>query len=203
MPSVSMVQSICGRPLARCLEEIEAFHGFKAPGMVLGLFMVHRAQALMGSGIEADAIVETRHCLPDAVQLFTPCTVGNGWLKILDWDKYALSLYDRHTRDGWRVWFDLEKASAFPVLYQWFMRLLPKKALPLETLLEAVLVAGTEVLSERAIQVTDFYKRQKKAGINICPDCGEAFAAVQGERCLACRGRGYYRFRSDSSLRSE
>ncbi|MEE4608944.1 MAG: formylmethanofuran dehydrogenase subunit E family protein [Desulfobacteraceae bacterium] len=202
MPSMFMEQPICGRPLAQCLEEIEAFHGFKAPGMVLGLFMVHRARERMGPGVEADAIVETRHCLPDAVQLFTPCTVGNGWLKILDWDKYALSLYDRHTRDGCRVWFDLAKARAFPVLYQWFMRLAPKKALPLETLLEVVLTAGAEVLSERAIRVTGFYQRQKKAGITLCPDCGEAFAAVQGDRCLACQGRGYYRFRTDSSLRS-
>jgi formylmethanofuran dehydrogenase subunit E len=40
--------------------------------------MVDLARELIGIDTEADAIVETRHCLPDAIQLFTPCTVGNG-----------------------------------------------------------------------------------------------------------------------------
>jgi len=82
---------------------IEQFHNWKAPGMVLGLFMVDMARELLGPGVEADAIVESRHCLPDAIQLFTPCTVGNGWLKVLDWDKFALSFYDRIKLKGYRV----------------------------------------------------------------------------------------------------
>ncbi|MGA9538924.1 MAG: formylmethanofuran dehydrogenase subunit E family protein, partial [Desulfobacterales bacterium] len=91
---------VCGRDLTECLRMIEKFHGWQAPGLVLGLFMVDLAQELIGIDTEADAIVETRHCLPDAIQLFTPCTVGNGWMKILDWDKFALSLYDRRERNG-------------------------------------------------------------------------------------------------------
>ena len=89
---------ICGKPIEVCLQMIERFHGWKAPGLVLGLFMVDLAQELIGCQTEADAVVETRHCLPDAIQLFTPCTIGNGWLKILDWDKFAprleTGLYD-------------------------------------------------------------------------------------------------------------
>jgi formylmethanofuran dehydrogenase subunit E len=181
-----------GRPLSECLQTIETFHGWQAPGLVLGLFMVDWALELIGPQVEADAVVETRHCLPDAVQLFTPCTVGNGWLKILDWDKYALTLYDRRRREGHRVWFDLEKARAFPTLHQWFMRKVSKQDLPLEVLLPVILAAGRQVLSSRAVVLTDLYQRSKKAGINICPGCGEAFAARQGERCLACRGEGYY-----------
>jgi len=34
--------------------------------------MVDWAIERIGNDIEADAIVETRHCLPDAIQLFTP-----------------------------------------------------------------------------------------------------------------------------------
>ncbi len=82
---------ICGKSQEAFLMEIEAFHGWKAPGLILGGFMGW-AQELIGPDVEADAIVETYHCLPDAVQIFTPCTVGNGWLKVLDWDKFALSL---------------------------------------------------------------------------------------------------------------
>lgn len=31
-------ETVCGRPLAECLRIIEDFHGWKAPGLVLGLF---------------------------------------------------------------------------------------------------------------------------------------------------------------------
>jgi len=104
---------VCGKSLDDFLSAIEGFHGWKAPGLIIGGFMVDLCQALIGKDVEADAIVESRHCLPDAIQIFTPCTVGNGWLKILDWDKFAITLYDRHTCDGYRVWLDLEKLRAF------------------------------------------------------------------------------------------
>jgi formylmethanofuran dehydrogenase subunit E len=192
MNSTNLEQKLCGRDLTKCLRMIEKFHGWKAPGLVLGLFMVDLAQELIGIETEADAIVETRHCLPDAIQLFTPCTVGNGWMKILDWDKFALVLYDRRARNGYRVWFDLVKARRFPNLYNWFMRLVPKKELPLDVLLETILSAGRSVLSSRAIYVTAYYRRQKKSGINVCPVCGEAFASAQGETCWSCQGKNFY-----------
>lgn len=182
----------CGKPLDTCFRIIENFHGWKAPGLVLGLFMVDLAQELIGTRTEADAIVETRHCLPDAIQLFTPCTVGNGWLKILDWDKFALSLYDRRTQYGCRVWVDLEKMRPYPKLYKWYMRLIPKKELPLDVLLGIILEAGRQVLSSQAITMTQFHDREKKTGINVCPVCNEAFKATQGSICRACQGNGYY-----------
>ena len=182
----------CERPIGECLRIIKNFHGWKAPGLVLGLFMVDLAQELIGAQTEADAIVETRHCLPDAIQLFTPCTVGNGWMKILDWDKFALSLYDRRTKNGYRVWVDLEKMQPYPELYKWYMRLIPKKELPLNVLLGVILEAGRHVLSSKAITMTHYHERQKKTDINVCLVCNEAFAAVQGPICLACKGHGYY-----------
>jgi formylmethanofuran dehydrogenase subunit E len=183
---------LCGRSMDECLRMIEGFHGWKAPGLVLGLFMVNLARELIGADTEADAIVETRHCLPDAVQLFTPCTVGNGWLKILDWDKFALTLFDRRALAGVRVWLDLAKTRQFPHLYSWFMRRVPKKELPLEVLLETILTAGDSVLSSRPVNVTRLYQRQKKGETTVCPRCGEAYAAKLGALCLACRGAGYY-----------
>ncbi len=74
--------------------------------------MVDLAQEPIGPGIEADAFVEPCHCLPDAVQLFTPCTYGNGWTKVLDWGKFALSLYDKKILAGFRVWLDIKAACA-------------------------------------------------------------------------------------------
>jgi formylmethanofuran dehydrogenase subunit E len=183
---------ICGHTLDECLQIIESFHNWKAPGLVLGLFMVDRAKRLIGEKIEADAIVETRHCLPDAVQLFTPCTVGNGWLKIIDWDKFALTLYDRHNHNGFRVWLDLEKARAYPNLFNWYQRLAPKKKLPLEILLGTIVEANDSVLSSAAVNITRFNRREKKGLTRVCPLCKEAYGERQGLTCSACGGKSYY-----------
>jgi formylmethanofuran dehydrogenase subunit E len=142
--------------------------------------------------VEADAVVETSHCLPDAVQIFTPCTIGNGWLKILDWDKFALTLYDKRELNGYRIWLDLKKTLLFPKIYNWYMRRIPKKDLPLEALLEETLSARRSVLSCRAVQVITVYGRKKKKGIEVCSICGEAYSISQGDRCITCQGEGYY-----------
>lgn len=194
--------TVCGRPLKDCLTIIENFHGWKAPGLVLGLFMVDWARELIGERVESDAIVETRHCLPDAVQLFTPCTIGNGWLKIMDWDKFALSLYDRHERNGYRVWLDLAKARPFKNLYNWYMRLVSKKDLPLDTLNGTILDAGRNVLSAEEIHMTGLYRRIKKDATAVCDRCGEAYAAAQGPVCRACQGEGYYQVATRRNLRA-
>jgi formylmethanofuran dehydrogenase subunit E len=185
---------VCGRSPDAFLNDIERFHGFVAPGLVLGGFMVDWAGELVGQGVESDAIVETCHCLPDAVQIFTPCTIGNGWLKVLDWDKFALTLYDKRKLTGYRVWFDLKKAALFPKIRGWFMRSIPKKDLPLEVLLEEILRAQRSVLSCRAVRVISLYEKKRKEGIEICSGCGEAYPASQGATCATCQGQGYYSY---------
>jgi formylmethanofuran dehydrogenase subunit E len=199
--SIMLYRTICGRTVQDFFQELINFHGFAAPGLVLGGFLVDWARELVGTDVEADAIVETTHCLPDVVQLFTPCTVGNGWMKVLDWDKFALSLYDRRKLTGYRVWLDLGKLRSFPDLYKWYRRLVPKKDLPLEVLHEAILSAGRAPLSAYSITVTRLYERQKKQEIVLCPQCGEAYAASQGLKCLACQGEGYYQPSSSSKIK--
>ena len=189
---------ICGRSRADFLLAIEGFHGFVAPGLIIGGFMVDWGLELIGPGVEADAIVETYHCLPDAVQIFTPCTVGNGWLKVLDWDKFALTLYDRRTLSGYRVWLDLNKTAAYPPIYGWYMRTIPKQDLPKEVVNSTILEAGRKILSSRPIDVVNLHERKKKGETGVCPKCGEAYPLDQGKKCLACQGEGYYRLRSAS-----
>jgi len=108
---------VCGMYREDFLEKIKRFHGLVAPGLVIGGFMVDYALELLGSNSEADAIVETMHCLPDAIQIFTPCTYGNGWMKVLDWDKFAFSLYNKRNLKGFRVWLYIKKAQSFPNIY--------------------------------------------------------------------------------------
>ena len=196
------MDKICGLPVDEFLKKIEVFHGAPAPGVVIGGIIVDLLKDLIGSGVETDAIVESRYCLPDAVQLFTPCTIGNGWMKILDLDKFAITLYDRHLFTGFRAWLDLEKTKAFPNLYNWYMRKASKKDLPLEVLLETLLHAGRDVLTYRPVLVTLFAERYKKGDTGICPRCDEAYALSQGVVCSACQGKAYYEYQDLPSIKA-
>jgi formylmethanofuran dehydrogenase subunit E len=186
------IRMIAGKTVEAFMEEIQKFHGWVAPGVLLGGFMVDYALELVGKGVEADAIVETRFCLPDAVQLLTPCTCGNGWMKVLDWDKFALSLYNKKTQEGFRVWLDPGKTVAFPALYNWFMRLVEKKDLPLELLNQTIREAGRDPLSAVPVSIINYHTKVKKGETGICPTCGEAFSLRQGALCVSCQGEGYY-----------
>lgn len=183
---------VCGKSIEEFLDAIEKFHGWTAPGLVIGGFMVDWAQELIGPGIEADAIVETCHCLPDAIQLFTPCICGNGWMKVLDWDKFALSLYDKKRLEGFRIWLDLRKTVFFPHIYNWFMRLVPKKSLPLEIVLEDIIAAGRSLLSSAPVRITNPHGKKKRGKTGICSGCGEAYPLEQGKRCVSCQGIRYF-----------
>jgi formylmethanofuran dehydrogenase subunit E len=187
------LQIVCGKSYEEFTNAIERFHGWKAPGVVIGGLMVDLAQEHIGAGVEADAIVETIHCLPDAVQIFTPCTFGNGWMKVIDWDKFALTLYDKRKFEGVRVWLDLEKTRRFPDVYNWYMRLVSKAELPLDILLKSIEEAGRGMLSSAPVQVIQYQGKLKKGRIEICSRCGEAYPIGQGDACLACQGKGYYK----------
>ena len=100
--------SIGSRTHEEFMEEARAFHGYPAPGLIIGGYMVELAKRHMPEGVLYDAVSETAHCLPDAVQLLTPCTFGNGWLRVLPFGIYAVTLYDKAT--GCRYAF-CERAS--------------------------------------------------------------------------------------------
>lgn len=187
--------TVCGRSFEDFLNTIERFHGWKAPGVVIGGFMVDLAQSHIAPDVEADAIVETAHCLPDAIQLFTPCTYGNGWMKVIDWDKFALTLYDKKTLEGVRVWLDIEKSRRFPDIYNWYMRLTPKGDLPLDLLLKSIEEAGRDMLSCAPVRVVQYHGKLKKGKIGVCSKCGEAYPTNQGDCCLTCQGKGYYKLK--------
>lgn len=70
----------------------ENFHGYAAPGLLVGGYMVEKARKELPKGTLFEAVVESAKCLPDAVQLLTPCSIGNQRLKILNLGRYALSL---------------------------------------------------------------------------------------------------------------
>ena len=183
---------ICGRSEKQFMEEVERFHGFVAPGLLIGGYMIDMIRETISENVEADAIVETAHCLPDAVQVLTRCTIGNGWLKIINLGKFAITMFDRHTFQGVRVYLDLKKLESHKNIYNWYMGLVSKKELPKEILIGSILEAKKDILSSKKVLVGERGDRVKKSTVAICEKCWEAYFASQGDLCLACQGKDYY-----------
>lgn len=182
------------------LELIRSFHGFPAPGLVTGVKMVSHAMAHLPKNILFDAICETASCLPDAVQILTLCTIGNAWLKVVDLGKFAVTLYDKSTGDGFRVFLDPQKLNKFPEFYGWFYKLKPKKDQDTDLLMQEIRAAGADVLTVEPVQIQPRYLvKRSKGPIATCPICGEAFPAKHGDVCKGCGGESPYQSRGIAS----
>ena len=83
------------------------------------------------------------HCLPDAIQLLTPCTTGNGWLRVIDLGRFALSLYDKNEGSGIRVFLDPEKLEPWPRIKTWLFKLKDKADQDTDELLNEIWDAGS------------------------------------------------------------
>ncbi len=175
------------------LRLVEQFHGNVAPGLVIGGFMVDLALRRLPAGILFDAICETGACLPDAVQLLTPCTIGNGWLKVVNLGRFAVNLYDKYQGEGVRVWLDPAKTAAWPEINNWYLKLKPKAEQDKELLLAQIKAAGPRVLSWRAVHIRPhLLTRRPRGRMVICPLCREAYPAQDGGICRACQGEVPY-----------
>jgi len=83
---------ICGIPYDEFSIQMEEFHGYRSPGILLGGLMLDAGLREVGPTPYLNVVSETVVCLPDAVQLLTPCTFGNGFLQVLDWGKFAVTV---------------------------------------------------------------------------------------------------------------
>jgi formylmethanofuran dehydrogenase subunit E len=169
------------------------FHGYPAPGILLGGYMVEMARRALPEGTLFEALVETGKCLPDAVQLLTLCSTGNNRMKVLPLGRYALSLYDKSTGAGFRVYVDSRKIRAYPELSAWFLKLKPKEEQDTERLLRDIETAGEAVCSIMPVRIhSRFLGRAHSGGIALCLRCGEAFPSSDGAVCRACQGETPY-----------
>jgi formylmethanofuran dehydrogenase subunit E len=177
------------------IEKIKEFHGSIAPGIVAGGFMVEIARANLPEGEFYDVICESQHCLPDAVQLLTPCTIGNRWLKICDTSRYALIFFNKYTGEGIRVYLDAKKLKDWSAIKAWFLREKPKKEQDRQQILDEFHRAGTGIYGTARVIVKPSYiasPAKKRSAIGLCPSCGEAYQTDRGAICPACRGKGPY-----------
>ena len=175
------------------MEQARAFHGYPAPGLIIGGYMVELAKRRMPEGVLYDAISETDHCLPDAVQLLTPCTLGNGWLRVLPFGVYALTLYDKHTGEGVRVFLDDAGLGPFDAIRCWFLKERPKREQDTERLQAQIREAGESILTLRPVRVRrELLGGRAFGGVARCPLCGSFYPAAYGSLCRACQGQSPY-----------
>ncbi len=175
------------------VELIISFHGAAAPGLLIGGFVVDLALKNLPEGEFFDAICETPVCLPDSVQLLTPCTFGNGWLTVLDFGKFAVTLYDKKSGNGVRVYLDMEKLKKWSEVYSWFFKLKTKKEQDIDLLISQIKEAGYSMLSMQRVRVEPEKVSRKKMGPTvICPVCGEAYPGKHGDKCKNCNSESPY-----------
>jgi len=172
---------------------VKEFHGSAAPGLILGGFMVEEAKLRLPENTIFNAVSETTHCLPDAVQLLTPCTIGNGWLRIINLGRYALTLFDKYEGTGVRVFLDPAKVDAWPHLKTWYLKLQPKKEQDSTALFAEIKAAGASVCGVQAVRMSPhLLQRRPRGGIDLCPVCREAYPVRDGRICRACQGEAPY-----------
>jgi len=175
------------------MELSRSFHCYPAPGLIIGGRMVDMALEQLPDGILFDAISETAHCLPDAIQLLTPCTTGNGWLKVVNLDRFALILYDKITGDGVRIFINSASLNAWPEIKTWFFKLKPKPEQNTPLLREQIYAAGSSIFSTQTVQIQPQWMGHRKLGKTIdCPLCGEAYPEKYGPICRGCQGEAPY-----------
>ncbi len=148
------------------LKMIEDFHGRVAPGMVAGGFMIDLTRSGLSEGALFDAISETSSCLPDAIQILTPCTIGNGWLRVIETGRFAITLFEKYDGDGVRVCIDIDKLSGWPEVKSWFLKLIPKHKQDSNKLLAELKAAGRDINRvEPVIVAPSYLGKQKKKNI--------------------------------------
>jgi len=185
--------SILGYTFEDYRETVKKFHGAEAPGVLIGGFMVALAVRNLPEDILYDAICETRACLPDAIQILTPCTIGNGWLKVVHLGLFAVTLYGKHNYEGVRVFLDVGKVEPWQEIKAWFFKLKPKKEQNRERIIGEITKAGENILSVQPIIVKPGVAEKKHKGqIGVCPECREAYPLDDGPACLLCQGNSPY-----------
>lgn len=172
----------------------KAFHGYAAPGLLLGGKMVTLAYSRLPHDTLFDASCETSKCLPDAVQMLTPCTVGNGWLKIFPLGKFALSLYDKTNGRGIRVCIDPSRLASWEEIDAWFFKKKKKTDQDRDRLIDEIRRSGDALYRVEKIRVRpDLLVKNSIGDRRICPECGESYPAAHGFVCRSCSGGSPFR----------
>jgi formylmethanofuran dehydrogenase subunit E len=113
-------------------------------------------------------------------------------MRIINTGRFALSLYDKHSGEGVRVFVDPEKVKAFPEINSWFFSLKSRKEQDKERLMAEIKNSGTEIFGVHHVMVDiKALSSKEEYKYAICPICKESYLANDDNICLACQGKAY------------
>jgi formylmethanofuran dehydrogenase subunit E len=175
------------------LQHVLDFHGSTTPGIVIGRYMMEKAKTGFSSDRLFHVIVETSKGLPDAVQILTGCTIGNGGLKLVNLGRYALSLYGRSDGKGIRAYLDPKKLDQYKQIKGWLYKTTPEAAYNMQALIVEIHSAGTGIYSTKPVKMLPrFLKTRPQGKILTCSVCGEAYPQSDGGICRGCTNETPY-----------
>lgn len=175
------------------IEKARAFHGCASPGLMIGSSMVELALHSLGRVRQYHALCETARDLPDAVQLLTPCTTGNGRLHVLELGRFALTLYRNFDGKGVRVALDASKTEGWPHIRRWTLGRGDSDEKARVRLEREIRKAGISILSAAPVQMKAvFLQEPVQEVMAACIACGEMHPIAAGPLCRACAGQSPY-----------
>jgi len=156
--------------------------------------MVDLALKNLPEGRFFSAICETPACLPDFVKLLTTCTIRNGWLTVLDFGRFAVTLYERTSGNGVRMYLDMNKLEKWSEVQGWFLKPKTDKDQDFALLMDQIREAGHAMLSVQHVCIEpERLQRKRMSPVVTCPACGEAYSVRDGDRCRSCSGESPYK----------
>lgn len=194
----------------KIVEKVYELHVKIAPAIPLAVEMVFLAQEKLGDvKLKTVAISETRACLPDAIQVLTGCTIGNGYLKIKDEiGRFALTLFDRADGRGVRVYVDLAKIDqkTMPETYKFFRRIRDPRVnddMKVRRASNKLVIDEFYACGRRAFLSWEKVKIEETAKppispVYICKKCGESFHSKNDKNvCSVCSGEQRYYLKAE------
>ena len=175
-----------------------SFHGWAAPGLLIGVFMVDLALEKLGakSNDKLYAVAETSKCAPDALQVVTHATVGNHRLRIIESGRFSITLNrpsSEKEAEGIRVYVDAAKIKSYPILNQWYTNDPAfKRVTDKDVIYDDILRGGRRILSWESVRVKVPLKGQWESV--TCPVCSEVVPdyLLKDGTCVTCAGTSYY-----------
>ena len=183
-----MITKINDPKILSQIKKIIPFHGYLSTGAFIGLQMLQISGRLLDIKKNDKIYVtcETFNCLPDPFQILCSCTIGNKGLKVLDYNKMAITINKaadpgQEYVKGIRIFLEPVKTAKYPILHTWYMN--EKKVSHKEAISELI-KAGDDVYTWKFVDVPVPVKAKKD--IAICHVCSESF--IRKDKSNICKG---------------
>ncbi len=107
--------------------------------------------------------------------------------------RYAMTIYDKQTGEGIRVFLDPAKIEAWSEIKNWFFKLKPKKEQDDQLLIRQIKEAGASICGIQHVRVAGrVLEKRHRASFAVCPRCKESYPVGDGALCLGCQDTAPY-----------